>query len=155
MSILGSLVRVPPGLVEELRAPGADPYGVLSEHETQIDLDRYWDVLRFLLDAAGVPVNPMRSGRLYPSAEEAWGHDGDSCLLTVEEVRDVSDFLESTPFLAVAVHLRAATQVELYPMNREWDSPAMHERVAGFYEETTVLFREAAAAGECMVFFAA
>ncbi|MEV4539346.1 DUF1877 family protein [Asanoa sp. NPDC049518] len=155
MSILGSLVRVSPNLVEELRSPGADPYDVISELDTQIDLDRYWDVLRFLLDAVDVPINPMHSGRPYPNAEDAWGHDRSSCLLTTDEVRQVSHFLEKTPFSEVAVHLKDATKVQLYPMNRQWNSELMFDRVKVSYDEMVELFREAARNGECIVYFAA
>lgn len=154
MSILGSLARVSPDLVEELRSPAARPYDVLSEHETQVDLDRFWDVLGFLLDAAGAPVNPMRSGRLYPSAEGAWGYDGNSCLLTVEEVRQVWHFLESTPFSAVAIHLGAAKDASLYP-DRDWDRSIARYRVERSYDEMVELVREAATAGECTIFWAA
>ncbi|MBF9131907.1 DUF1877 family protein [Plantactinospora sp. S1510] len=154
MSILGSLARVSPGLVEELRSPAAWPYGVLSEHETQVDLERYWDVLRFLLDEAGAPFNPMRSGRLYPSAERAWGYDGNSCLLTVEEVRKVWHFLELMPFSAVAIHLGAAKDASLYP-DRDWDRPITQYWVERSYDAMVELVREAAAAGDCTIFWAA
>ncbi|GIE85509.1 DUF1877 family protein [Actinoplanes regularis] len=155
MSILGSLARVSPELLEQLRAPDAQPYAVLSDHETQIDLDRYWDVLRFLLDAGGVPINPMRSGRLYPSVERAWGGpDGDSCLLAVEEARQVSEFLDARPFSDLAIHLRAAGEAPLYG-NKQWDRPDIRDRVELLYEEMVQLFRDAADAGECTVFWAA
>ena len=58
MSMLGSLTRVSPEEADRLRSPDAQPYEVLSEHEAPIDLDKYWDVLRFLLDAAG-PARPV------------------------------------------------------------------------------------------------
>jgi hypothetical protein len=155
MSTLGSLARVSPELLERLRAPEENPYAVLSDHEEQIDLDRYWDVLRFVLDAAGVPINPMRSGRLYPSAESAWGgHGGDSCLLTVEEVRRVSEFLDARPFSDIALHLRAAVNAPLYG-NKQWDRPDIRDRIEHLYQEMVALFRDAAASGECTVFWAA
>lgn len=153
MSILGSLARVSPGLVEELRSPAAQPYDVLSEHETQIDLEKDWDVLRFLLDAAGAPFNPMRSGRLYPSAERAWGYDPNSCLLTVEEVRQVGHFLDTTPFSAVEVHLSAAKNASLYP-DRDWERPIDRYWVERSYDAMVELVREAAAAGDCTIFWA-
>jgi hypothetical protein len=154
MSYLGSLVRVSPQRLDELRSPGSEAYKVLCEHETQIDLDKSWDGLRFLLDAVGVPVNPMRSGRPYPSAELAWGYDGNSCLLTVEEVRQVWHFLETKPFRDIAIHLPAATEAQLYP-GRQWDEPSTREMIECQYEELAELFRDAAAAGECTVFWAA
>lgn len=154
MSILGTLVRVSPQLLEELRSPEARPYAVLAEHDTQIDLDRFWDVLRFLLDEAGVPVNPMRSGTLYPSAELAWGYDGNSCLLTTEQVSRVSYFLDARPFEDIAVHLRAAAQAPLYA-SRQWEEPSTRERIEQEYEAVRRLLREAAEAGECTVFWAA
>jgi hypothetical protein len=154
MSRLGTLARVSPELLEQLRSPEAKPYEVLSEHETQIDLDKSWDVLRFLLDEAGVPVNPMRSGRLYPSAERAWGHDQNSCLLTVEEVRRVWRFLEATPFRNIAMHLRAGIDTPLYP-GWQLDDPLVRRAMEPEYEAMVELFGDAAAAGECVVFWEA
>lgn len=155
MSMLGSLVRVSPEDVDRLRSPDAQPYEVLSEHEAQIDLYKYWDVLRFLLDEAGVPVNPMRSGRLYPSEDRAWGgFDGDSCLLTADEVQQVAHFLESTPFPVLAAHLGAAAAAPIYG-TRGLDDPFIQERVSHVYEQLRELFREAAANGDCTVFWAA
>ncbi|HEY3505316.1 MAG TPA: DUF1877 family protein [Actinocatenispora sp.] len=157
MSVLGDVARVGPVELERLRST-ADAYAYLSGGAVPTcDLHRYWDGLRFAMDAAGFPVNPI-GGRPYPGTRSAWGHGmphTTSCALTPDEVRQAAALLAATPFPALAAHLTGAGVADLYPANYDWRSPDTHAGAAGYYDALVGFFRDAAAAGQCTVFWAA
>ncbi|GAB3574868.1 hypothetical protein GCM10027445_36500 [Amycolatopsis endophytica] len=135
----------------------SDAYGYLSDQVPTCDLDRYWDGLRFAMDAAGFPINPI-GGEPYPDEGSTWGEGGphtNSCALTSDQVRQVASLLAATPFTALTKHLTAGGTAGLYPANRNWASPVVHSCAAGYYRGLVEFFQEAAAAGQCTVFWAA
>jgi hypothetical protein len=75
VSVLGDIARVAPEELEQLRQDSVGAYRHLSRAPRipLLDVDRYWDILRLLLTHAGVPVNPIDGGELYPDAESARG----------------------------------------------------------------------------------
>lgn len=156
MSVLGDIARVSPVELDRLRS-APDTYGYLSREVPTCDLDRYWDCLRFVMDAAAFQVNPI-GGRPYPDERSAWGHGmphTNSCALTVDEVRQAATQLAATPFPALAVHLAASDTVALYPDNYDWASPTIQNNAADYYRTLVTFFQEAVAAGQCTVFWAA
>jgi hypothetical protein len=157
MSVLGDVARVSPAELERLRTD-RHRYDYLSGPDVpKVDLDRYWDVLRFLMDAAGFSVNPI-GGEPYPDEMSAWGHGmphSISCALGPDEVRHAAALLAATPFSALEAHLAAANAEVEYPMGRDWTEPDRWSTAADFYRMLGAFFQEAAAAGQCTVFWAA
>lgn len=156
MSVLGDIARVSPVELERLRS-ASDAYAYLSREVPTCDLDRSWDGLRFAMDAAAFPVNPI-GGRPYPDEGSTWGEGGphtNSCALTSDEVRQAAALLAATPFTALAVHLTAVNTAGLYPNNWDWTSPDVQSGAARYYRMLVAFFQEAAAAGQCTVFWAA
>lgn len=156
MSILGDIARVDPQELEALRSGDTPAYSALanSEHIASLDLDRAWDILRFLLDAVKIPANPISGGYLYPDEESAWGYNGNSRVLPVEQVRQAAHFLRSTPFETVREHFASASEARLYAGH--WlDSPAAGQRIEGYYAALADFCTQAADAGQCTIFWAA
>ncbi|HJP76213.1 MAG TPA: hypothetical protein VJ914_18230 [Pseudonocardiaceae bacterium] len=121
MSVLGEVARISPDELDRLRLDG----GAYD----------YLDGLRFVMDAAGFPVNPIGGGRPYPDERSAWGHgmpNTTSCALTADEVRQVA--------------ARASY---------DWSSHAVQMNAARYYGMLDAIFQEAATYGECTVFWAA
>lgn len=157
MSILGDIARVSPLELDKLSS-NADAYGWLSREAPSVDLDRYWDGLRFAIDAAGSPVNPIGDGRPYPDEGSVWGADlpqATSHVLSCDEVRQASAWLSVTPFSSLVLHLAKANAAGLYPANYDWTSPAVQTNMASCFRMLVIFFHEAATAGECCVFWAA
>ncbi|MEU5529390.1 DUF1877 family protein [Micromonospora chersina] len=157
MSVLGDVAMVSAAELDTLRSEG-NAYSYLSGTEVpKVDLDRYWDGLRFVMDAIGFPVNPI-GGRPYPDERSAWGHgmpNSDSCALAPDEVRQAAASLVATPFTALEIHLPAANVAGLYPGNYDWTSLATRTNAGHYYGTLVAFFQEAAAARHCTVFWAA
>ncbi|WP_027343093.1 DUF1877 family protein [Hamadaea tsunoensis] len=157
MSVLGDIARVSTTELERLRFD-SDAYGYLSGAQVpKVDLDRYWDCLRFVMDAAGFPVNPI-GGRPYPDEASAWGDgtpNSSSCTRTPDEVRLAAASLAATPFAALTKYLPAANAAALYPSNYDWTSLATRTNTARHYGALVAFFQQAAADGQSTVFWAA
>ncbi|WP_412540746.1 DUF1877 family protein [Longispora sp. K20-0274] len=157
MSILGDVARVSPAELERLRSLEHAYELVWSDEVPKVDLDRYWDGLRFLMGAAGFPVNPI-GGRLFPDEERYWNQgdphtEGRS--LTADEVRQAAAALAATPFEALAAHAEKANDADLYPQSRDWTCPVTQQHTATYYRALVDFFQEAAASGECTISWAA
>lgn len=180
MSCLGDFVRLDAADLERIRTGPDDAYAVLCalEHPEKLDLDRAWQRLGVLLDAAGLPVNPITAGTPFPDEDSAWGENADSRSLTPGEVSRAAAGLRQTSFADLEAHLPAVLAAEdwvhldddpasptfMTPIPLEQSGPVVipEETVrditvslAARYVELVAFFEEAATREQCTVFWAA
>jgi hypothetical protein len=109
VSELGDLVRLPPALSAEIASVPDAAYERMTNGfgaPERLELDWQWKPFGALMETAGFPVNPFRSGELFPNEETAFGADGDSRVLSVGQVATVARVLQRTPFDVLGAHLR-------------------------------------------------
>jgi hypothetical protein len=181
VSVLGDFVRLSPVLLEEIRAVPETSYLRLTDGfgpPERLELDWEWRPYGGLFDAAGFPVNPVRSGTIFPNEHMSFGTYGDSHSLSETEVAQAADLLARTPFEALAVHLRTVLEDQAtVTIDYDYTSPGYHKplppekvvrphlpdelirdrhyQLAERYGELVAFFRTAADRGECAVFWAA
>ncbi|MBL7255258.1 hypothetical protein [Paractinoplanes lichenicola] len=180
MSLLGDLIRLSPGLREDIRGDPSTAYERVTKFggAERLELDWEWKVFGPLFAAAGFGVNPFRSGALFPDAENAFGAWGDSRSLDPAQVVEAAALLERTPFAALAPRLRdALVERDTVRVDYDFESPTYgqplpperivtpvfsDERVemyriqlADRYDDLTGFFATAARHGECTIFWAA
>jgi hypothetical protein len=166
---------MPVALLEEIRATPEDAYARVLALPDMLDLDRAWQRLAALMDAAKFPLNPITAGELFPDERHSFGRDGDSRALSPEQVAAAAAHLIKTPFSELAPHLRplldaeprfplpdpraplleplAPLDPESYRVDEETER-AIRKTLEKSYSELVSFFREAAERGECTVFWA-
>jgi hypothetical protein len=155
MSILGTLVRLDKSRYEDILAdPAGAGFDLLVAAPDPLDVERDWDIVRFLFDRAGAPVNPVTGGVVFPNAREQWSQDGYARCLSPAEAGAVAWTLSSGAFADLSGALAAAATADprLYPENRDWRAPSMEPALRRRLEELREFFSGAATAGDHVVF---
>jgi len=150
MGMVLSFTRVTP---EELNKAMADPEWA-GEYLWELDrtdepdgyLDKAWDGIQFLLDAAKVPIQLRMDGHLI---------DAEGCLAawTVSDVEDAARHLRATPFEQLARHFDPARMAGqgIYPaIIWERDDDAL-DYLRENYEALVLFFDAAAASGSAAI----
>ncbi|MET8147902.1 DUF1877 family protein [Actinoplanes sp. NPDC049668] len=180
MSSLGDFVRLDATTLEHIRTGPDDAYDVLSalEPPEKLELDGAWRRLGALLDAVGLPLNPITAGALFPDEHSAWGQNLDSRSLTPDEVDRAAAGLRQTSFADLEAHLPVVLAAEdwvyfddnpesptfMTPIPREQSSPVVipEETVrnisltlARSFVALVAFFDEASTKAQSTVFWAA
>ncbi|MEU7921082.1 DUF1877 family protein [Micromonospora zamorensis] len=180
MSKLGEFARLDPETLAWLRGTPVEAYRQLTTFPdaSRLDLGSAWARLTALMDAAHFSINPIAAGSPYPDEGTAWGAEGDSRCLTVEEVAQAARHLSRTPFEVLKPYLRQVLEagkgawVDLDPDSPRYLKPLSPEEaeqvrmsdetlrsiqlvLADRYEALVAFFDVAAKSGQCTVFWAA
>jgi hypothetical protein len=108
-----------------------------------------WDMLRFLLQRAGFPVDIVFGEE--PFTDDDWGY-GPPRYLTSERVRTAADALSSTTYddLVRGVNPAELDTATVYPTGG-WDEPDSLEWARGYYGSLIRFFATAADDGDAML----
>jgi hypothetical protein len=162
MSMVTEFVRLRPAELDELRRLLADDPDQAFEYAGDLamgdpdeevssrctDTDQAWAGLRYLLSAAGAPVDVVGGGSRV--TDDIWAYDSPR-LLSADEVAEAARFLTTTPFATLAAHYDAAQlkAADVYPSGL-WEAGADEalSYLDDRYARLVALFDAAAADGE-------
>jgi hypothetical protein len=158
MSVEGEFARLTPQLLEEVRAAPAGAYDRVTRMPAGdwLDLERSFGGLAILLEAEGVPVNPITAGAAFPDEQHAWGTTLRSRSLTAAEVAQAAASLREVPFARLERHRYFLAVRE--NARRPIDEQALDNRMARlgeFYPSLAAFFAGAAERGLCTIFWTA
>jgi hypothetical protein len=146
MSMIMEYARLGPADLAELRRLLAEDPDQAYEFADDLaprgmDTDKAWAGLHQLLATLDPPVDVVGGGT--PVTDEEWGY-GSPRLLTPDEVRAASRFLDTTPFASLAAHYDAAefSAAGVYP--NIWDEDDALDYLANTYDRLVSFFRAAA-----------
>lgn|SRR2546429_993384 len=149
MSMVISFTRVTP---EALDKAVDDPEWA-EEHLDELDLtdepdgylDKAWDGIQFLLNAADVPVDIREGGDFIDE-------DGNFFAWTAGDIERAAQHLRATPFEQLARHFDPArmTELDVYPGIWERDDDAL-DYLKAHYEVLVRFFDAAAASGSAAI----
>jgi len=155
MSVLGTLIRLDKSQFDDISASADnDGFAKLMDLPEPFDLDRDWDVVRFLFDRGGAPVNPISGGVEFPGRAQQWSQDGPARCLSPLDVAAVHRYLAAVPFDDLARYLPevAVADPPLYPENRDWLSPTVVAALRELFGRLLEFFERAVEAGNFVVF---
>ena len=155
MSTLGTLIRLDRRSFDDIRASGgSEGFHKLVSRPEPFDIDRDWDIVRFLFDADGAPVNPISGGTDFPNSDEQWSRGGPARGFDPAEVEAIHQYLRSTSFDTLVPYLAAAAEAEpkLYPLNRDWLSPLAASSLRTLFGELLEFYAQASANADYVVF---
>jgi hypothetical protein len=155
MSVLGTLIRLDKRRYEDILAhPDRGGFRLLNDAPDPLDVDRDWDIVRFVFDQVGAPINPVTGGVAFPSAAHQWSYDGEARCFSAAEAATIVWSLSSDTFadLSGALAAAAAADPPLYPANRDWRAPGTAAALRSRLLELREFFESAAAAGDHVVF---
>ncbi|MGC4759618.1 hypothetical protein [Micromonospora trifolii] len=112
--MLGDFARLDPETLARLRDTPIEAYRQLTTlpDASRLNLDSAYARLTDLMNAAHFPINPIAAGSPYPDERTAWGAEGDSRCLAVDEVTQAARHLSRTPFNVLKPHLRQVLEAE-------------------------------------------
>ncbi|MGV9626477.1 YfbM family protein [Streptomyces sp. NPDC003487] len=162
MSIIGEYLRVTAAelerairdpdwaleLVEELRdaQEETEPAPAEARHFSTY---KTWDLLRFLLERDGFPVNVIHGEHSF-AEDSDWGY-GPPRYLRPDRVRLAAEALRATSYtqLIAGVDPSELTRAEVYPLG--WTEPGSLEWAHPWYDDLTQFFEAAAKADQAML----
>lgn len=151
MSMITQYARLRDGDLAELRDLLRTDHFTANDRITDrpnIDIDKAWGGLEFLLAQVDAPVDVISGG--VPITDEQWGYDSPRVLMP-DEVATAAAFLDATPFAAIAAHYEPAALIadDVYP--KIWDDPASLDYLRDGYEALVGFFHAAAAEGDSVL----
>jgi hypothetical protein len=142
-------VKENPSLVELLDEEETDPE-VFGEEIDQIDIDKAWHGIHFLLTGSADEAPPPLGDAVLGGTALLVSDDMDWRYLTPEEVRDVAHALSDI----TAEHLerrydpRAMEKADIYPNIWERDGSEALEYLTFYYNELALFYKQAALQGK-------
>lgn len=130
-------------LIDELLEAGDDGHAADAR---LMDVDKAWHGLALVLDRAGVSTALVFGDGQVPGADD-WGYGPPASLSPgrVAELAAVLGALDRQKAVD-AVPAQDFAEAEIYPQGL-WDEPGSRQYLAGYLEQLTVFFVEAADAG--------
>lgn len=117
-----------------------------------LSLHKAWHGIKYLLDAAGAPVDVVLGGT--PLSADDWGY-GPPRYLTPDQVGEAAAFTVSTPWERIAASYDAARMLdaEIYP--EAWDDPTELDWLHEWYEPLPSFLAAAARNGDALLLWLA